>query len=176
MGDLLDILNYGAGRAGPDPEEAAKWHGAGHKVRNYGNPQGGVENPELYRRNYGLLLWSMDYDGGGPWAWQHSAFGGTWNDFNSNRRSVGMVYPTADGGIDTIAWEGFREGVDDVRYLTTLLDAIEKAKKSGDNGRRGKILAAEKYLGELKGADLLKRDLDTIRLELTRHILNLQRA
>ena len=27
-----------------------------------------------------------------------------------------MAYPTVDGMIDTIAWEGFREGVDDVRY------------------------------------------------------------
>jgi len=30
-----------------------------------------------------------------------------------------------NGVVDTIAWEGYREGVDDVRYITTLAKAIE---------------------------------------------------
>ena len=33
-----------------------------------------------------------------------------------------FTYPTSDGVIDTVQWEGFREGVDDTRYLATLLD------------------------------------------------------
>ena len=36
-----------------------------------------------------------------------------------------MRAKTVDGVIDTIAWEGYREGVDDVRYVTTLQKAIE---------------------------------------------------
>jgi hypothetical protein len=31
-----------------------------------------------------------------------------------------------EGVIDTLAWEGFREGVDDVRYITTLEDIMKK--------------------------------------------------
>ncbi|HCN10390.1 MAG TPA: hypothetical protein DIT01_20875 [Lentisphaeria bacterium] len=168
MGDLLDILNFGASRTGPDPDEPAKWHGAGHKIWNYGNPQGGVENPELYRRNYGVLLWKMNYDGGGPWAWQSEAFGGVWNDFNCNRRAVGMTYPTTDGCIDTIAWEGFREAVDDVRYATTLRLAIEKA---GANANH-KVVATEAaaYLDKFD----VTGDLDEIRKTIVNYILKLQ--
>ena len=39
-----------------------------------------------------------------------------------------FAYPTLNGVIDTIQWEGFREAVDDVRYLTTLCARIAKAK------------------------------------------------
>jgi len=53
VGDLLDLPVW-AGR--PDPEEARKAHGVGHRIFNYANPQCGVEEPETYRRNFGLLL------------------------------------------------------------------------------------------------------------------------
>jgi len=42
-----------------------------------------------------------------------------------------FVWRTADGVIDTLGWEGFREGVDDARYLTTLMDALDKAEAAG---------------------------------------------
>ena len=32
-----------------------------------------------------------------------------------------FAYPTSNGVIDTIQWEGWREGVDDTRYLATLI-------------------------------------------------------
>jgi len=35
-----------------------------------------------------------------------------------------------------VQWEGFREGVDDVRYLTTLLGHIERAGASDNQGVR----------------------------------------
>lgn len=41
-------------------------------------------------------------------------------------RDHNLTYPTADGVIDTLAWEGFREAVDDVRYLTTLENLLKK--------------------------------------------------
>ena len=171
VGDLLDVFNHGAGRGGPDPKLADQWHAAGHKILNYGNPQGGVENPELYRRNYGLLLWKADYDGGGPWAYQSSAFGGMWNDFNADRRASAMAYPTADSYINTIAWEGFREAIDDVRYATTLRLAIEKAKKGSDDAKRQRALAAEKYLNDL---DVSGGNLDAIRETIVSYILAIQ--
>ena len=37
-----------------------------------------------------------------------------------------MAYPMTDGVIDTIQWEGYREGVNDIRYLATL-DAVDTA-------------------------------------------------
>ncbi len=170
MGDLLDVCNLGGGRSGPDPAEPAKWHAVGHKIWNYGNPQGGVEDPELYRRNYGLLLWRVNYDGGGPWAWQSSAAGGMWNDFNDERRAVAVTYPAAERPIDTIAWEGFREAVDDVRYGTTLKLAIAAAKEADDEGRRKLAADADRFLAEFD----VTGDLDAIRRRIIEYILQLR--
>ncbi|MFA6716854.1 MAG: glycoside hydrolase domain-containing protein, partial [Victivallaceae bacterium] len=142
MGDIQD-LSICAGK--PSKEEAAKWHSKNHKIWCYFNPQGGVENPAVYRRNYGILLWQNDYDGACTFAYQAS-YGNIWNDFDSFMRDETFVYPTVDGVIDTIAWEGYREGVDDVRYLTTLLHELDKAKKENKAEKRNIILNAEKYL------------------------------
>ena len=45
-----------------------------------------------------------------------------WNDFNNNQlRPHTMAYPTLSEPIPTLQWEGWREGVHDLRYLTTLI-------------------------------------------------------
>ncbi len=125
VGDLLDVAIL----AGPlDTAQAAKWHNNNKKIFSYANPQAGVENPELYRRNYGDTLWNAGYDGAMDYAYQH-AYGHIWNDFDSldmHYRDHVFAYPTTDGVIDTIQWEGFREGVDDTRYLATLIKKEEK--------------------------------------------------
>ena len=165
MGDIQDLLIC-AGY--PSKREADKWHSRGHKIWCYANPQGGVENPEINRRNFGLLLWKHRYDGAATWTYLSTA-GHTWNDFDNPRgRDYNFVYPTMDGVIDTVQWEGYREGVDDVRYVTTLEDAIRKAKASGDPKRVNAASTAERYLEEL---DVESRDLDTVRLEMIEHIL-----
>ena len=125
MGDAMDVaVMYGP----PDPEEASAFHALGKRVFCYSNPQVGIEEPLTYRRNFGLLLWKAGYDGAMDYAYQH-AFNHAWNDFDHERyRDHIFAYPTVDGVIDTIQWEGFREGVDDVRYLATLLHAIRNAR------------------------------------------------
>lgn len=173
MGDIQDMHV----RAGwPSKEEVAKWHALGHKIFCYANPQTGVENPVVYRRNYGLLLWKYEYDGASTNAYQHT-FGATWNDFDHRTyRAHTIAYPTADGVIDTIAWEGYREGVDDVRYVTTLEKAIEAAKKSQDPTRKNSAGAAEDFLRRLKtGTDIETGDLDAIRQAIINRILDLKR-
>ena len=123
VGDLLDtVVYYGQ----PSNGEADKWHSVGHTIFGYANPQSGPENPFLFRLNYGLVLWANDYDGAMPYAYQH-CFGSCWNDVDHpTYRDHNFTYPTADGVIDTLAWEGFREAVDDVRYLTTLENLLKK--------------------------------------------------
>jgi len=124
MGDLLDCAVL-AGR--PDPREAEKWHGAGSEAFCYAYPQVGNEEPETYRRNFGLLLWKAGFDGAMDYAYQHG-FGHIWNDFDHGHyRDHNFTYPTVNGVVGTIQWEGFREAVDDVRYVTTLEHAIEHA-------------------------------------------------
>jgi hypothetical protein len=167
VGDLLDLPVW-AGR--PDPEEARKAHGVGHRIFNYANPQCGVEEPETYRRNFGLLLWKSGYDGAMDYAYQHS-FHHEWNDFDDpSYRDHTMAYPTENGVIGTVQWEGFREGVDDVRYLTALLQAIQAAEAAGGAKAR-QATAAKSWLQSLDP----EADLDTLRAEMVRRIIELRK-
>ena len=168
MGDIQDLIIC-AGY--PDRREAEKWHSRGNKIWSYANPQGGLENPELNRRNFGLLLWRHGYDGAATWIYM-ATVGHTWNEFDSPKaRDYNFVYPTVDGVIDTVQWEGYREGVDDVRYVTTLEGAIRKAEASGKPDEVAAASRAKRYLADL---DVESRNLDTIRLEIVEHLLKLR--
>ena len=124
MGPLLNCAVL-AGR--PDPEEAKKWHSVGSQAFCYAFPQVGNEEPETYRRHFGLVLWKAGFDGGMDFAYQWD-MGHIWNDFDDTKyRDHNFTYPTVNGIVGTIQWEGFREGVDDVRYVTTLEKAIAAA-------------------------------------------------
>ena len=128
MGSLLDVLVWSGGL---QPEKAQRWHSVGSKIFSYSNPQVGVEEPLLYRYNFGLALWKAGYDGAMDFAYQY-AYGHIWNDFDSERfRDHCFAYPTLNGVVGTLQWEGFREGVDDVRYVTTLEKAIEQTDDAG---------------------------------------------
>ena len=133
VGDLLDL-----GVIQPDPrkEQADLYHSKGHLIFNYSNPMVGEENPEVYRRNFGIYLWQSGYDGEMDYAYQRG-FRCIWNDFDIEDhqphpyRDHCFTYPVSDGIISTIQWEGFREGVDDVRYLSTLLNKMAALKAKG---------------------------------------------
>lgn len=171
VGDLQDLIICALG---PSKEEAAKWHSRGHKIFCYANPQAGPENPETWRRNFGVLLWKANYDGAATYLYYGSCGGNPWNDFDHPRyRDHNFVYPTLDGVIDTIAWEGYREGVDDIRYGSTLRLEIEKAERSGNTEQRRVARRAAGYLDEL---DASKVNLDTMRLEMVNYILELKGA
>lgn len=125
--EVPDILDLAVVDRIRDPKLARAYHDHGGRVFSYGAPQVGVEEPATYRRSYGFALWKAGYDGVMDYAYQH-AWGCIWNDFDGYSRDHVFAYPTTHGVIDTIEWEGFREAVDDVRYLTTLLNHIAKAK------------------------------------------------
>ena len=138
-------------------------HERGGRIYCYANPQVGEEKPNDYRRNFGLLLWQAGYDGAMDYAYQHS-FGHIWNDFDHDyHKDHIFAYPTLDGVIDTLAWEGFREAVDDVRYAATLLAVAEQAKR--DPARHAQAEAAEEWMRTVD----TQGDLD----ELRRHIVDL---
>ena len=175
VGDLLDTVVY-SGQ--PSHKEAEKWHSIGHKIFNYDNPQTPPENPFLFRLNYGILLWANDYDGAMPYAYQH-CYGSCWNDMDHSKfRDHNLTYPTADGVIDTLAWEGFREAVDDVRYLTTL----EKLLSNVSTNSTPAADQARSFLSTLKTTVLSKQthsgknnlsmdiDLDAVRDQVVMHI------
>ena len=153
MGDLLDC----AVLAGPpNPEEGEKYHSVGSLVFCYANPQVGPEEAETFRRNFGLVLWKAGFDGAMDYAYQHG-FGHVWNDFDSTSyRDHNFTYPTVNGVVDTVQWEGFREGVDDVRYVTTLEEAIAEA-------QAGKKTTADEAQAWLDALEPKTADLDEVR-------------
>ena len=170
VGDVLDVCNWSGALSS---EEPAKWHRVGHRIWNYGNPQIGAENPDLYRRNYGLRLWRASYDGACDYCYTDPWDGFTWDDFdNPSYRDHDFVYPTVDGVIGTIAWEGFREGVDDVKYATTLQQAIQKANRSPNEAAKRTARAAQQYLDRMN----LDGNLDAVRARIIHFIRELSDA
>jgi hypothetical protein len=167
VGDLLDLFN----RAGdPAAEEPKRWHDLGHRLWNYANPQTPVEDPLLYRRNFGLYLWQADFDGANTYCFMDSE-GLTWNDFDGPAyRDHAVAYPTVEGVVATLAMEGLREAVDDVRYATTLRQAIRQALQGGAAEIRAKAASASEWL---EGLDARTADLDVARAEMVRRLLEL---
>jgi hypothetical protein len=179
VGDLQDAIICWAY---PNRKEAAKWHSKKHMILSYGNPQGGVEAPDTYRRNYGLLLWQQDYDGAMTYLYHWGdgqrfvklKFPSVWNDFcragRDNYKQHNMVYPTSDGVIDTLQWEGYREAVTDIRYLTYLKKLMEKSDKSSPAFKQ-----AKHFLKWLKKTEVNVNalNLDGIRKKMVSHILAL---
>jgi len=143
-------------------------HRNGGRIFMYFTPQGGVENPDVYRRNYGLRLWLDHYDGFATYCY-FEAFGNPWDDFDCGMRDHNFVYPTADGVVDTVEWAGYREAIDDIRYATTLREAAVTARK---NGKAQLADQAEKWLASI---DAEHADLDQVRKQMIDWILKLKK-
>lgn len=174
-GDLIDLAIHSGN---PSSAEVHKMHKYGHKVYNYANPQCGVEEPLTYRRNYGFLLWQECLDGTCNYAYQH-AFNNIWNDFDDHRyRDHVMSYPANKGIIPTIQWEGFREAVDDVRYLSTLLISIKEMGRRDNVEIKRHIFKAKKTIEEIRKMNLMNigpLDFLAIRRKLATQIINLHK-
>lgn len=142
----------------------------------YSNPHTGPENPDFTRRFYGLVPYANGFDANMQYAMlNHNVK--MWNEFGdtyeSDRRSHSIVYPTRDDYVDTLAWEGLREGIDDIRYLTLLRLTAEQA--SADPNPDTRILA-RKILTKLACMDFLRRDADAVRMDAVSLILSLRNA
>lgn len=165
-----DFSNYGGSYSA---ESARKWHAVGGRIATYASPHTGPENPDYIRRTHGMMLYKADLDGTCNYQY-YEGDPNIWNEFNKEQyRSFCMVYPTKESVIDTLAWEGFREGIDDIRYATLLRQVAAKAIASDSVDKRyaGKI--ALQWLANL---DEKNTDLNTMRLEMINHILKIQAA
>ena len=125
VGTVLDVAIRSTGGY-PNTTEVALWHSVGHQIFEYGNPQGGTENPDVMRRSYGYTPWAGGYDGVMTYAYQ-GGFGTLWNDFDDYTstpmyyyRDHNLAYPTSTIPIDTIQYEGTREGIYDTQIADTL--------------------------------------------------------
>ena len=143
---------------------------------NYGTANVRVEHPETYWRNYGFAMWKSGFDGSCTYAYQHNFGKNIWNDFDTPwpHRDHVFAYPTANGVIDAIQWEWFREGVDDVRYLTTLLRSIEKSKNQ--NRKLRWVTWANHWIASLKAGYDVGTDPNAIRRQAVFFTLKLNRG
>lgn len=174
VGDLLDLPIV----ARMSPQDVPRVHALGHRICNYSMPQGGLEQPFLYRYFFGHWLRRSGMDGSRTYAYQHAfgagdSMGRPWDDFdNALYRSHMLAYPTVDGVVDTLQWEGVRAAVDDMRYTATLHRAIAAAVASGSADLVERARSAEDWLAQL---DILG-DLQAVRRQMAERIVDLQRA
>lgn len=185
-GRHFDLAGYSISYANhggwPSRENVATWHALGAKVASYAGPHTGPENPDVFRRMEGLARYKAYYDG----SFNYIYFSGlhptlykkykqnVWNEFMGGAfRRMNLVYPTSSGMIDTIAWEGFREGIDDVRYATKLKQVAAKAISTGQVET---VYTAKKALMWLELLDEKTADLNAVRMEMIEYILKIQTA
>ena len=154
-----------------DPTLPALWNQMGTDTRCawYANQHVGAENPEFNRRQNGLLPYLNGYSA----LCNYAHHLGPYNDDSETYKPMVYAYGTADGVIDTLQWEGFREGIDDIRYATLMLGLASEADESSDLkvrqlGRKAKLLLAlfERETG----------DLDAVRGEMIGFIEQLRSA
>lgn len=171
----LDYLVIPGAPAAPRILEKSKFMESNPKALCgwYANPHGGPENPDYFRRTHGYQAYKSNYDVSSNYCWWRN----NWNDmatpYEEGLRGIVIVYAGRDDVFDTIAWEGVREGLDDVRYASYLKDlALEAAEsKNGDVKLLGR-----RVLSFLAYVDEERAGLDALRLEFINYILRLRKA
>lgn len=166
-GYLLDY-HHTAG-APSDKKHTEPWNQLGSYISFYGVQHNGSENPDFVRRQHGLLGYLANYDMVDNYEF---AFG-PWNDFGTEvYRPMVLAYPTSTGMVDTLAWEGFREAIDDIRYASALRLLIAEAVASGNPDRQTEARKCLLWLAQMDGERV---DLDQVRMEIVEKILHLQK-
>ena len=151
-----------------DRTSTRKWNEVGYaNVAWYAVQHVGPENPAFTRRQYGLGAYLANFSATNNYAHHF----GPYNDRSITYKPMVLAYGCHDGVIDTIQWEGYREGIDDVRYATLVKmlarDILEKGSTVQGNEARKALM----YLAELDNTEC---DLNMVRLEMIRMILHLQ--
>lgn len=167
-GYFWDFFNMS--RPPEDGSQTAQWNQIGRAwTAWYAQQHVGVENPAHTRRQYGLTPWLSGYSALANYA--HHL--GPMNDCNPyNYKPMVFAYGTFNGELDTLSWEGFREGVDDIRYGTLLKSLALQAMKATDLDTRYAGGIALQYFAEF---NLEKDDPAVSRLEMIRLILDLRK-
>lgn len=166
-----DFLNW-AGE--PTRAKADAWHALGSDkiITNYAYPHSGPENPDFMRQRHGMWLYKANYDAVYNYIWYfESQYVNVWSEYiDATFRAFNFVYPTKTDVIDTIAYEGFREGVDDIRYATKLKQLAQEAIASGVSAR---VAAANKALSWLEAVDERSANAYLVRNEMIAHIMKM---
>ena len=128
----------------------------------------GAEDPAFNRRQNGMAAYLAGYSALCNYAHHFGSF----NDDRTTYKPMVFAYGCGDGVIDTLQWEGFREGIDAIRYATLMTALGREASESSDLETRYAGRKALQYLAAFKRES---DDLDACRMEMTRHIMELRK-
>jgi len=131
------------------------------------------ENPIENRLMAGFILWKSEGTGTKPWGYR--AYRERPYDDTAGK-NMAIVYPSKDGPVPTLAWEAFREGIDDTRYLTVLTELAEK--KEGKKKAEERVVELLANIGlniRAEAVSLNHKDLQNIRWQIIQKILKLKK-
>ncbi len=138
-------------------------HERGKRILTYMDPWGSWPLADDHRRVRGFGMWLSGMDG--TMTWSHAGFrshsGVPSPDdtkmLESGAYTRGIIMRTKRGVLDTLSWEGYREGYDDSRYIATLLAA-----------------GGEEWLKAQPQERIISGNLDELRQDVAEEILRLQ--
>ncbi len=182
-------------QAGHDWQQLARMlDEAGDDGWIYHNMRGAFFAPEWNRFINGYFMWLSPLEVHVPW--MYYSFGGSpFDDTDAEQYDFGYAFPSPEDPtqlLSTLHWEAFREGYDDMRYITTLERTIERAREAGVD-----VTDAEAWLAQvasmmpqlpedIQGIDLESpysvaaarsfsgADWDALRAQTADHIIHLQ--
>lgn len=170
----LDVQDMNSDAGNPSRERAENWHAVGGAVISYCFPFPSSENPQMFRRWNGFERYKkFRYDGN----MLHGFVTRMYDEFrddpggDGNYRNFCVAYPRRNGHIYTLAWEGWREAYDDLRYATKLKQLCIPLRDSPDLALRAE---ARRQLAWLDRQDGSFTDLNALRRGLTDRILTIQ--
>lgn len=124
---------------------------SGDEGWTYYNLRGPFVTPKWVRIINGLYMWWSPLKAHCPWIY-HSYRGDPFDDTDGPRVGgcdYGFAFPSPDDGITPVPtrhWEAFREGIDDLRYISTLEQEVARVKRIAPD----ECAAAERWLRTLR--------------------------
>lgn len=145
----VDVRVYGW-KSGYDVNSVLdETHKAGAAFWVY-NPMGINHNPAFGRFALGFHLWNLGADGVMDWHY-NAYYGNPFDDFDGAHSEWCATYPMSDGDIlPSLRWEAMREGVDDLKYITTLEDILVECYKINGLKSNEDVVESEKILAEIR--------------------------
>ena len=142
------------------------------------------EDPTINRADSGFLLWRSNLYGAflpdyqtpfGADPYDETSLGAS--PSKAAYRPLMLTYPVKGGVLDTLQWEACREGVSDVRYLTTMYAALRECKDA--HIASPLVTEAETYVKTFLDkplANLPGDQLDTFRLQVANYAMLLRKS
>ncbi|MEN6548950.1 MAG: DUF4091 domain-containing protein [Armatimonadia bacterium] len=155
---------------------------SGKRYMRYGSSY--VNDCRRARNNCGLGFYKRPAEA--MYFWHYQCYNADpFNDLDGDARDWCAAYPGPDGTpIPTMDWESHREGIDDMRYVATLKQAIAKAEKGTAAQKQAAakaraeleaVLAVDDSITQTRWAEKLSHDeYNNLRWRLAQAIMALQ--